>query len=85
MRPFLLASILLAIAMNNRPLEVIGKREKRLEERGTDVVLEKFLPRESWFVLRAACPGVSARALTRQYGLEELRDYLERSRGGRID
>jgi hypothetical protein len=38
------------------------------------------LEREQWFVLRAAQPGVSARALARQYGLEELRDYIQRSR-----
>ncbi len=37
-------------------------------------------PRESWFVLRAAAPGVSARALARAYGLEELRDYKRCSR-----
>jgi hypothetical protein len=31
-------------------------------------------------VLRAKRPGVSARELARQYGMEELRDYLDRSR-----
>jgi hypothetical protein len=35
---------------------------------------------EQWFVLKAKRPGVSARALARQYGLEELRHYIERSR-----
>lgn len=58
----------------------MDKRAKLLKERGTDVVLERSFPRESWFVLRAARPGVSARALAHEYGLEELRDYLERSR-----
>jgi hypothetical protein len=44
------------------------------------VVQELFLEREAWFVLRAKRPGVSARQLARQYGMEELRDYLDRSR-----
>jgi hypothetical protein len=33
-------------------------------------------------VLRAARPGVSARSLGREYGLEELRAYKDRSRTG---
>jgi hypothetical protein len=40
---------------------------------------KQWMERESWFVLRARRPGVSARALARQYGLEELRDYIYRS------
>ena len=56
------------------------KRDLLLRERGDDVLLEKSLPREAWFVLRAKRPGVSARALAREYALEELRDYLSRSR-----
>ena len=35
---------------------------------------------EQWFVLKAKRPGASARELARQYGLEELRHYLDRSR-----
>ena len=38
------------------------------------------MEREAWFVLRAGRPGVSARALAREYGLEELRAYIDRSR-----
>jgi hypothetical protein len=56
------------------------KRARLLCERGQDVLLEKCLPREEWFVLRAKRPNVSARALAKAYGLEELRDYLSRSR-----
>ena len=37
---------------------------------------------EQWFVLKARRPGVSARELAKQYGLEELRHYLDRSRQG---
>lgn len=58
----------------------IGKRDKLLKERAADVVQEKWMEREQWFVLRAKRKGVSARELARQYGLEELRDYLDRSR-----
>jgi len=58
----------------------IEKRDRLLKEHSEDVTQEQFLPREQWFVLKAKRPGVSARALAKQYGLEELRDYLTRSR-----
>jgi len=58
----------------------IAKRDKLLEEHPQDVIQEKDLALEQWFVLKAKKPGTSARTLARQYGLEELRDYLERSR-----
>ncbi len=38
------------------------------------------MPMEGWFVLKAKRPGVSAREVARQYGLEELTPYLNRSR-----
>ncbi len=60
----------------NRP----GKLGRLLKERGEDVVEEKWLPMEGCFVLKAKRPGVSARALAKQYGLEERRPYLNRSR-----
>ena len=40
------------------------------------------MPREEWFVLAAKRPGVSARQLGREYGLEELRAYKDRGRIG---
>lgn len=58
----------------------IEKRDKLLEEHGQAVKQVKWLDREQWFVLQATAPGASARALAKQYGLEELRDYLSRSR-----
>jgi len=58
----------------------IEKRDKLLKEHATEVKQVKWLDREQWFVLQATKPGVSARALAKQYGLEELRDYLSRSR-----
>jgi len=60
----------------NRP-EKIGRL---LKERGEDIGEEKWMPLEGWFVLKAKRPGVSARELARDYGLEELRPYLNRSR-----
>jgi hypothetical protein len=58
----------------------IARRDKLLAEHGEDVMQEMWMDREQWFVLKARRPGVSARALARQYGLEELRDYVNRSR-----
>jgi predicted amidohydrolase len=58
----------------------LERRDRLLEDHGEDIEQELWLQREQWFVLRARRPGVSARALARQYGLEELRDYLDRSR-----
>ena len=58
----------------------LAKRDKLLREHGDDVEQQEYLEREAWFVLRARRPGVSARELARQYGLEELRDYIDRSR-----
>jgi hypothetical protein len=54
--------------------------DRLLAEHGGDVEVERHLPREQWIVLRAKRPGVSARALARAYGMEELRDYIARSR-----
>jgi len=58
----------------------IDKRDSLLAEHSEDVVQEQWLDLEQWFVLQARKPGVSARALAQEYGLEELRDYLNRSR-----
>ena len=58
----------------------LSKRDKLLSEHPQDVTQESWLRLEQWFVLRAKRPGVSARDLAREYGLEELRHYLDRSR-----
>jgi len=60
----------------------LEKRARLLAERSADVKLEVDMPREEWFVLKAARPGVSARRLGHEYGLEELRSYQDRSRTG---
>ncbi len=58
----------------------LDKLDKLLKEHDQDVVQEKWMGLEQWFVLKAKRPGVSARALAQQYGLEELPHYLARSR-----
>ena len=58
----------------------MDKQKKLLQDHGDDVEQEKWMDREQWFVLRAKRPGVSARDLAKSYGMEELRDYIDRSR-----
>jgi predicted amidohydrolase len=58
----------------------LRKRDKLLKEHSGDIEQEKWLDSEQWFVLKAKRPGVSVRKLARQYGLEELRHYIDRSR-----
>jgi predicted amidohydrolase len=58
----------------------LPKRDKLLKERAQDVEQEKWMGLEQWFILRAKRPGISARDLAKQYGLEELRPYVDRSR-----
>jgi predicted amidohydrolase len=60
----------------------LDKRARLLTEHAADVALDTDMPREEWFVLKARRPGVSVRELGRQYGLEELRTYQDRSRIG---
>lgn len=56
------------------------RREKLIKEHGNDVVMEKYLEREEWFVLKAKRPGVSARELARSYGLQEDRELIAQCR-----
>jgi hypothetical protein len=58
----------------------LDKRDKLLSEHPLDIEQDKCMKMEQWFVLKAKRPGVSARDLAQQYGLEELRHYLDRSR-----
>lgn len=64
----------------HQDLNLPDKLARLLKERGNDVEQEKWLPMEGWFVLKAKRPGVSCRAVAREYGLEELRHYINRSR-----
>jgi predicted amidohydrolase len=58
----------------------MDKRDRLLREHADDIELEEHLQREQWFILRAKRPGVSARALAHQFGMEDLRAYISRSR-----
>ncbi len=58
----------------------MDKRKRLLEKHSDDIMLDCDLSREEWFVLKAKKPGVSVRKLGRKFGLEELRDYKDRSR-----
>jgi hypothetical protein len=64
----------------HQDLNLPAKRDQLLKDHGDDVEQEKWLPMEGWFVLKAKRSGVSARELARQYELEELRHYINRSR-----
>jgi hypothetical protein len=56
-----------------------NKLNKLLQDHDNDVEREKWLPMEGWFVLRAKHPGASAKELAKQYEMETLRHYLNRS------
>lgn len=56
------------------------KLDNLLKAHREEVEEEIHLPREQWFVLRAKKPGVSARSLAGEFGLEELTNYQNRSR-----
>jgi predicted amidohydrolase len=58
----------------------MDKLEKLLKTHGDEVEKELDMPREEWFVLRAKKPGVSARELAKEFEMEELTDYQDRSR-----
>jgi predicted amidohydrolase len=58
----------------------LAARDRLLAEHLGEIEVERHLLREQWFILRATKPGISARRLAREYGLEELRDYVDRSR-----
>jgi len=64
----------------HQDLNLPDKRDELIRQHGEDVEQEKWLPMEGWFVLRAKRPGISARRLAREHGLEELRPYINRSR-----
>ena len=57
----------------------IELRDRLLDEHADEIEMDCWLPREGWFTLRATKEGVSARALTKEYGMEELYDYKVRS------
>ena len=57
----------------------MDKRDKLLKEYDGKIESDKWLERESWFTLRAAAPGISAKKIAAEYGMEELTAYKNRS------
>lgn len=57
--------------------EVLGKL---LSEHAGEVELARHMSAEQWYVLRSTRPDVDVQALAQGYGLEELQDYIRRSR-----
>ena len=56
------------------------KVARLLAEHKGEVEQERFLPSESWYVLRSIKAGVRVRELCKQYQIETLREYRHRSR-----
>lgn len=57
------------------------RHQSRLQELMRDfagqVVVDRRLEEESWFILQAARPGIHVPELAARYGLQELRSYLD--------
>lgn len=58
----------------------MDKLKRLLKDHGDEIEKEISMPREQWFVIRAKKPGISARSTAREFRMEELRDYQDRSR-----
>jgi len=56
------------------------KAQRLINDHPDEVELDKFLHQEHWFILKAKRGGVNVLSLAKQYGLEEHRDYVKRSR-----
>jgi predicted amidohydrolase len=56
-----------------------GPLQCLLRDHSDEVMEDKRLTREAWFILRAIRAGCSARELASRYGLQELRSYIDRS------
>ena len=57
-----------------------AKVAKLLADHKHEVVQEQYFDMEAWYLLRATKPGVRVRELCKQYGIETLRQYRQRSR-----
>jgi predicted amidohydrolase len=55
------------------------KRERILNDYAGKIESDVYLTREAWFTLKAVAPGVSAKKIAAEYGMEELRAYKNRS------
>jgi len=59
---------------------VVGEKLKRLLKENPGVVIDKKMPREEWYVLKATQPGVDVPALARKYDMQILQTYLRKQR-----
>jgi len=64
---------------NNDSYNYGGKREKLLKE-NPGVVVDKWMAREDWHVLKATKPGIDLPALIEKYDIQELSTYLNKQR-----
>jgi len=58
----------------------VEKVAKLLKEHEGEVVQERYYDMESWYLLKAAKQGISVRQLCKEYQIEILREYIQRSR-----
>jgi hypothetical protein len=56
------------------------KIARLLREHSGEVVVEQEFTAEAWWLLKAVRPGVKVRELCKQYQIETLREYRQRSR-----
>ena len=57
----------------------LGKREKLLKDYEGKIESDTWHDRESWFTLKSVVPGISAKKIAAEYGIEELPAYKKRS------
>ena len=57
-----------------------SKRLEKLLKENPGVVIDKKMPREEWYVLKATQTGVDVPALVRQYDLQDVQTYLRKQR-----
>jgi len=57
----------------------LDKRARLLKDYEGKIESDAYFGRESWFTLRATAPGVSAKKVAAEYGMEELAAYKNRS------
>ena len=57
-----------------------AKVAKMLQEHRGEIEVERRMNVEAWWLLRAVKPGVRVRGLCKQYHIETLREYRQRSR-----
>lgn len=57
-----------------------SKIEKLVADHEGEVIIERYRAMEEWYILRSVKPGIRVRDLLREYEIEPLREYQQRSR-----